>query len=138
MSRIVVLLLLAVHFGLLLWALVGLLEWFAPTVPWPRVSNTAFPRWLLLLHWLAVMNSAATFLAGYLRRWAGTPRAMMLGYSVMAAVCVVETFWFLSGHGRFVAMALEFAAYIGISVLLLRMPGFTARFAQPESANATQ
>jgi hypothetical protein len=41
----------------------------------------------------------------------------------MGAVCVVETFWFLTSPGRFVAMALEFAAYISI-VVMLHLPVF--------------
>jgi hypothetical protein len=51
----------------------------------------------------------------------------------MALVCIIETFWFLTGVGRFVAMALEFGAYIGIVVLLLRHPAFVSRFSDPRT-----
>ncbi|MGE0441552.1 MAG: hypothetical protein AB7L66_05145 [Gemmatimonadales bacterium] len=125
-------LLLAIHIGLLVWAIGGLIEWFVSSPPWPRVSNNAFPSWLLLVHWLAVLNGAATFVVGFLRRWPGTPTAMAIAYSGMAAVCIIETFWFLTGRWKFVAMLLEFAAYIGISIVLRRHPAFTARLRSRE------
>jgi hypothetical protein len=53
---------------------------------------------------------------------------MAFAYAFMAVVCVIETFWFLTGVGRFVAMALEFTAYVGIVVLLRRLPSFVNRF----------
>ena len=40
-------------------------EWLLPVVPWPLVSNPAFPPWLLLVHWLAVLVGAIAFLGGY-------------------------------------------------------------------------
>lgn len=121
-------LLIVVHVILFSWATIGMAEWLLPEVPWPLVSNPAFPRWLLLMHWLAVFSGAITFLGGYLTRWPLTPVAVALAYAFMAVVCIIETFWFLTGVGRFVAMALEFGAYIGIVVLLLRHPAFVSRF----------
>lgn len=128
LSRLLPPLLLVVHFALLLWALVGLAEWFVASVPWPRLSNVLFPQWLLLWHWLAILAASAIFLGGYFRCWPFTPKAMVPAYAMMAAVCVVETFGFLTHPLRFVAMALEFSAYIGISIALRRVPSFVARF----------
>ncbi|HEX5737602.1 MAG TPA: hypothetical protein VFY22_03770 [Hydrogenophaga sp.] len=121
-------LLVVVHAILLAWAAIGMAEWLLPAVPWPLVSNPAFPPWLLLVHWLAVFTGAIAFLGGYIARWRATPAAVALAYAFMAVVCVIETFWFLTGVGRFVAMALEFATYIGIVVLLRRLPSFVNRF----------
>lgn len=117
-----------VHVALLLWAVVGLAEWLSPAVPWPRLSNVLFPRWLLLLHWTAVLLAAAIFLGGYAARWRFTPKAMIPAYALMAAVCVIETFWFLQHPLRFVAMALEFSAYIVIPIALHRVAGLAAHF----------
>ncbi len=120
--------LIVVHAFLLAWAVVGMAEWLLPEVPWPTVSNPAFPPWLLLLHWLAILSGAIAFLGGYYVRWRATPVAVALAYAFMAVVCVIETFGFLTGAGRFVAMTLEFAAYVGIVVMLLRLPPFVRRF----------
>lgn len=128
MNHAVILCLLFVHALLLVWGGVGMIEWLAGEVPWSRVSNAAFPRWVLLLHWLAILTGAIAFLAGYAMRWRRTPQAMIVAYSVMAVVCVIETFWFLSGDLKFVAMVLEFSAYIGILLLLHRFPPFVTHF----------
>jgi len=131
LSRLLPPLLLLVHLLLFAWASVGLAEWLLVHVPWPKVSNPAFARWLLLLHWLAVFAGSITFVAGYLTRWHRTPAAMVVAYGAMAAVCVVETFWFLTGSFRFAAMAAEFAAYVGIVAMLHRHPLFRQRFVLP-------
>jgi len=131
LSRSLPLILVLVHVALLLWAVSGLIEWFVPIVPWPRLSNVLFPQWLLLLHWLAVLLAATVLLIGYVTRWPLTPKAMIPAYALMAVVCVIETFWFLTHSLRFVAMALEFCAYIVIPVALHRVPSLVARFAGP-------
>lgn len=121
-------LLVVVHLALLVWAVVGMAEWVLSEVPWPMVSNPAFPPWLLLLHWLAILSGSIVFLSGYIARWRATPLALAAAYTFMAVVCVIETFWFLTGIARFVAMALEFAVYMSIIILLLRLPPFVRRF----------
>jgi hypothetical protein len=128
MSRALPPLLLLVHCFLFAWAAVGLAEWLVPAAPWPRVSNPLFPRWLLLLHWLAVLAGSVTFLAGYATRWKGTPVAVAVAYLSMAAVCVLETVWFLTSPFRFVAMAAEFGAYAAIVALLRNANDFRQRF----------
>jgi hypothetical protein len=128
MVKVIPALLVVVHAILLVWATFGMAEWLLPKVPWPLVSNPAFPPWLLLVHWLAVLAGAVAFLGGYIARWRATPVAVALAYASMAVVCVIETFWFLTGVGRFVSMTLEFTAYIGIVVLLRRLPSFVSRF----------
>jgi hypothetical protein len=133
LNRLLPPLLVLVHAALLVWALVGLIEWFALSVPWPIVSNALFPRWLLLVHWLAVLIASFVFLSGYALRWSDTPRAMAPAYSFMAVVCAIETFGFLTHSLRFVAMAFEYATYVLILIALHLLPGFTARFI-PRSA----
>lgn len=121
--------LLALHSGLLLWALVGLIEWFAPSVPWPALSNPLFPRWLLLLHWMAISIAAAIFLCGFLTRWPHTPNAMIPAYGFMAVVCTVETVWYLEHPLHYLAMVFEFAAYVVIPLAMHHEPRLAARFA---------
>lgn len=121
-------LLVVLHGGLLAWAVPGFVEWFAGDVPWPSLANPLFPDWLQLLHWLVVLSAAVLFLWGYATRWPATPRAMIPAYALMAAVCAIETFGYLTHPLRFVAMALEFAAYVAIPVMLNRAPSLAARF----------
>lgn len=116
------------HAGLLAWAVVGLIEWFEPAVPWPRLSNPLFPPWLLLLHWSAILFAAALFLCGAATRWPHTPKAMIPAYAYMAVVCVIETFWFLQHPWRYHALAVELVAYVAIPLALHRVPALAARF----------
>lgn len=47
MRKSIYIILLLIHIGLGVWAAMGLAEWVGLAVPWPRVSNPLFPRWLL-------------------------------------------------------------------------------------------
>jgi hypothetical protein len=100
-----------------LWAVVGFVEFFAPSVPWPPVANPRFPREVLFLQWSLTLAAGVVFLGGYFSAWFRTPSAMVGIYLAMAAVCAVETFGYLEGSFRFVAMGV---AYVGIAVFLFR------------------
>ncbi len=128
LSRTLPPLLLLLHAGLLLWATVGWIEWFASTVPWTPLSNPLFPQWVLFLHWSAVAIASALFLWGYATRWKHTPVAMIPAYGFMAIVCFIETIWFMESPYRYLAMAAEYAAYAGILWMLFRMPRLADRF----------
>lgn len=128
LQRMLVTSLLVIHGGLLAWAIVGMAELGLEVVPWSRISNPAFPAWLLLMHWAAVSVGASAFLLGYRTRSPSTPAVVAVSYSFMALVCVIETFGFLEGIGRFVAMTAEFITYICIALLLRHLPLFVQRF----------
>ena len=120
LSRLFMAGLLVLHVALLVWALMGLAEWIFDAVPWPAVANPLFPRPMLLAHWLSVAVTAGIFLAGYTLRWPGTPLAVAAGYAAMAVVCLIETTQYLVHDGRWLAMGLEYAAYLGIGFYLFR------------------
>lgn len=120
--------LVVVHAGLLVWAVIGMIEWLVPEVPWSRLSNPLFPDWLLLLHWLAILTAAAVFLGGYCTRWSRTPVVLAAAYGTMALVCAVETFGYLNHDLRFVAMAIEYIVYLMIIFAIYRLPGLADRF----------
>jgi hypothetical protein len=119
-TRAFAFILIAVHIVLGLWALVGFAEWFLPSVPWPRVSNSLFPRGILFAQWLLTLTAAVVFITGYTRRWPRTPIAMACVYAAMAMLCAVQTFGYMESETRFVAMATEYLAYAGILVFLFR------------------
>jgi hypothetical protein len=116
-------LLLTFHIVLWLWAVGGMMEWLLPDVPWPPYSNPDFPEWLLFFHWLGVIIAATGFIYGYLTRWKNTPKFMIFGYSLMAAVCVTETFGYMTSHTKYLALGLELSAYI-ILLLILNSASF--------------
>jgi hypothetical protein len=132
LNRIFPPILVTLHALLLGWAVIGLAEWFLLDLPWPAVSNELLPRWLLLLHWLSVLGASLLFLLGYLLKWKRTPVLMIPAYSLMAIVCTIETIFFLTHPLRYVAMVLEYIAYVAIPFALLRLPSFVRHFQGPE------
>jgi hypothetical protein len=63
----------------------------------------------VILQWSLTLAAGVVFLGGYFLAWSRTPSAMAGIYLAMAAVCAVETFGYLEGNLRFVAMGLEYA-----------------------------
>jgi hypothetical protein len=118
LARFIAGLLVLVHVGLGMWAVVGLLELGLAEVPWERVSNPAFSPAMLILQWALVGTAAIIFLTGLFRRWRQTPEAMLLVYGAMASVCAYQTFFILTNASRFRAMAIEYAEYAVISTFL--------------------
>lgn len=105
----------------------GLIEWFT-TPPWEPFSNPELPRWMLLLQWLLMLGAGVVFIAGWLARWRFLPWAMAGIYFVMASVCAVQTFTMLTNDDRFTDMAVEYAEYTAILLVLFFMPGVRERF----------
>lgn len=109
-----------VHLGLLVWGVLGFVEYFVPSVPWIDLQNPAFPAGMQFLHWVAIVAGGGTFLFGYVTKWQHTPVAMSLVYTMMATLCAVQTLDMLTNSGRYLAMALEYIAYVSIVVFLFR------------------
>jgi hypothetical protein len=118
MWRITEYTLVAIHLFLWLWSTGGMLEWLLPEVPWPPYSNPDFSRGILFFHWATVIFASSGFLYGYFSRWRFTPRFMFIGYGLMASMCVIETFGYMTSETKYVAMGLEFAAYAVILIIL--------------------
>ncbi|MEC9344668.1 MAG: hypothetical protein VYB54_00485 [Pseudomonadota bacterium] len=114
-----VLLLLLVHAGLAVWALLGLAE-FAGPMPWGRLSNPLFPDWMLWAQWFAILPTATVFLAGWALRWRRMPLALGFGYLAMGSICAWQTTHMLVHDGRWLDMAAEYLAYVLILVFLHR------------------
>jgi hypothetical protein len=132
-ARIIAWLLLLVHAGLGVWALVGFVELATVQVPWPSATNPELPRWLLWLRWPLIAAASAAFIGGYVGRWRLMPWAMLLIYSGMAAMCAYETFFVLTNPNRYRAMAVEYAEYAVILAFLFLSNHMQQRFSQVES-----
>lgn len=120
--------LIVVHLGLAVWALVGFAERALPDVPWQRVSNPLFSPSMLLLQWSLISLAAIVFIAGYFRRWKRTPVAMLFIYGAMALVCAYQTFFILTSASRFRALAIEYVEYTVILAFLFFSTHMRRRF----------
>lgn len=121
-------LLVLIHAALLLWASGGILEMLLPNVPWKRFSNPDFPTYILIPHWSVVLYASSGFLYGYFTHWSRTPQFMLIGYSFMMLVCVIETFGYMTSKTKYMAMASEFVTYVVILVLLFKSRYFIEYF----------
>jgi len=113
---------LAIATLLFVWGFLGVVEYAFPSVQ-IGLQNPKFPAGLQFLHFASILATGGIFLAGYLVRWRQTPFATTLMYAVLATLCFIETVDFEAfggGPTRFIPMALEYAAYIGLSAYLLR------------------
>lgn len=115
-------LLIGVHLVLAGWGVVGLVELFSGSVPWPRVSNELFSSRMLLMQWVLVLLTAFVFLAGYAAGWPRMPVMLAIMYLILALVCAYQTFFILEHDSRFVAMGVEYIAYIAILAFLFNAP----------------
>lgn len=109
-----------VHLLLVLWGVLGFVEYFFPAVPWISLQNPAFPAGMQFLHWLAILSGGSVFLIGYVTHWKHTAFAMALVYTMMATLCAVQTLDLMTNPGRYLAMVLEYIAYVSIALFLFR------------------
>jgi hypothetical protein len=121
-------LLVAIHFFLFFWAAGGFMEMSIDKVPWKPFTNPEFPFWLLIIHWGSVLFASVGFIYGYLTHWIKTPQVMTIGYGLMAVVCVIETFGYMTSKTKYLAMGAEFTAYILILLLLYKSSHFINHF----------
>ncbi|MEM7376546.1 MAG: hypothetical protein AAF460_03465 [Pseudomonadota bacterium] len=130
MARHALHLLLCVKAGLLVWGVLGFVEYVSPAVAF-GLQDANFPRGVQFLHWFLLVLTGATFVVGYLRRWRHTPTATVVLYATLATLCFVETVDFNAfggGDSRFAIMTAEFVLYAVLAVFLLRSAAVRARF----------
>lgn len=115
-------LLLLISAVLIGWGVLGLLEYFFPSVVL-GLQNENFPAGLQFLHFFSILVTGAIFIVGYFTRWRHTPFATVVMYAVLATLCFIETVDFEAfggGPTRFIPMVIEYIAYLGFSAYLLR------------------
>ena len=126
-------LLVIIHLFLLAWGLGGFTELVFSAVPWKPFTNQDFPTLWLPVHWGSVLITSIGFLYGYFRAWSKTPVFMMATYGMLALVCAVETFVFLTNKTKFVLMGTEYLTYTLILFLLFKSTYFINFFGQQEN-----
>ncbi len=116
--------LILVHGFLFLWSTGGFLEMILPKVLWKPYTNPEFPTWVLIIHWSSVLFASVSFLYGYFSQWSKTPQVMAVAYGLMASVCIIETFGYMTSKTKYLAMGSEFLIYTVILLLLFKSKYF--------------
>ena len=104
----------------LCWGLLGFIEYFSGAALILPLQNPTFPGGTQLIHWFLITVSGAVFLLGYFTKWRYTPFAMVVIYAMLATLCAVETFDFMTNPSRYVDFIVEVISYILISIYLFR------------------
>ncbi|KJS04353.1 MAG: hypothetical protein VR77_12065 [Flavobacteriales bacterium BRH_c54] len=117
-----------IHGLLLFWAIGGFIEMILPKVPWKPFTNPDFPFWVLIIHWSSVLFASLSLLYGYFSQWNKTPQIMAVAYGLMALVCIIETFGYMTSKTKYLAMGGEFLTYTVILLLLFKSKYFIAYF----------
>lgn len=122
--------LLVIKVGLLVWGVLGFIEYFVPTAAL-GLQDSNFPQGVQFLHWLLISSTGLIFVFGYLRRWTYTPFVTIVMYATLATLCFVETVDFNAfggGDRRFFVMGMEYVLYISLAAYLLRSEQVRLRF----------
>ena len=117
-----------IHGFLLFWAIGGFIEMILPKVPWKPFTNPDFPFWVLIIHWSSVLFASVSLLYGYFSQWNKTPQIMTVAYGLMALVCIIETFGYMTSKTKYLAMSGEFLTYTIILLLLFKSKYFISYF----------
>ena len=111
-----------------IWGSLGFLEYFTGITPLVQLQNPTFPRSTQFIHWLLIFSSGGIYLIGYFTRWKHTPFTMAVIYAMLATLCAVETFDFMTNPGRYGSFIRECIGYVGISIYLFRSQRMRTHF----------
>lgn len=130
MSKSFIYVLIVMKLGLIVWGILGAIEYFVPAVAF-GLQDSNFPPGVQFLHWLLILLTGVIFVFGYLARWQYTPFVSIVMYATLATLCFVETVDFNAfggGDRRFLIMGVEYVLYIILGVYLLRSGQVRLRF----------
>ena len=119
-SKIYAYFLLVASAGMFSWGVLGFLEYFTGLAPVTGLQNINFPNGTQFIHWLLITASGATFLVGYITRWKHTPIVKVVLYAMLATMCAIQTFDFMTEPWRYRSFVTEIIMYILNSVFLLK------------------
>lgn len=112
------------------WGVLGMLEYLTGASPVMALQNPTFPPGTQFLHWVLITAFGAVFLIGYATRWHLTPFAVVVLFAMLATMCFIQTFDFMTNSYRFAAFALECVLYLAIATYLLRSERMRSWFGQ--------
>lgn len=113
-------LILLASFVMLAWGLLGFMEYLFDIAPLMPLQTPTFPEGTQFIHWLLITASGGIYLTGYFTRWKYTPFAMVIIFPMLATLCAIQTFDFMTNPGRYTDFAREATYYILISIYLFR------------------
>ena len=113
---------------LLSWGVLGFLEYLFGVVLLMPLQNPTFPKGTQFIHWLLITTSGATYIIGYLSKWKYTPIAMILLYGMLATMCSIQTFDFMTNESRYIDFVRECFYYVVISIYLLQSKRMQERY----------
>lgn len=113
---------------MLLWGVLGFAEYFVGSPMIVPLQNPNFPAGTQLLHWLLISACGLSYVIGYSLRWRYTPFAMAIIFAMLASMCFIQTFDFMTRPDRYIAFAIECFMYIALSRYLFRSKLMRQRF----------
>ena len=140
MNKNFIYIILAMKGMLVVWGVLGFVEYFVPTAAF-GLQDSNFPAGVQFLHWLLISLTGITFILGFLKRWRYTPFVTIIMYATLATLCFVETVDFNAfggGERRFFIMSVEYFLYIILSTYLLRSTQVRLRFQSHEQLHNKQ
>lgn len=117
---------------LLSWGVLGFLEYLFGVVLLMPLQNPTFPQGTQFIHWLLITTAGATYIVGYLSKWKYTPIAMIVLYGMLATMCFIQTFDFMTNESRYTDFARECFYYIVISIYLVKSKRMQERYGRLE------
>lgn len=113
---------------MLLWGALGFAEYLVGRPMLVPLQNPNFPAGTQLLHWLLIIACGLSYVTGYSLRWRYTPFAMTIIFAMLASMCFIQTFDFMTRPDRYIAFAIECVMYIVLSQYLFRSRLMKQRF----------
>ena len=71
---------------MLLWGILGFVEYLAGIILLVPFQNPTFPAGTQFIHWLLITLAGVVYLAGYFTKWKYTPLTMVIVFSMLATM----------------------------------------------------
>lgn len=104
--------------AMLVWGVLGFIEYFTNFYMIVTLQNGDFPKGTQFLHWLLITLCGFVYIYGDMSKWRHTPVAMSVIFGMMASMCFIQTFDFMTNSYRYLLYVMECFLYILISSFL--------------------
>ena len=132
LSTVFCYLLLLAGIVMLSWGVLGFLEYCFGIAPLMKLQNPTFPLGTQFIHWFLITLSGSVYLLGYFLKWKYTPLAMIVIYAMLATMCFIQTFDFMTNPSRYTDFVRECIYYVIISTYLVRSKRMQTHFGRIE------